>query len=136
MLMMFRTNRTSTCLRNSHGKHNGSGRPPLWPAARCVVLRIIFTLADFERCIIANKGNGTACAESQKSLSACASNAVPLLKTIKEECGGFIRTYDACISINAQMSDEQIAKECTPKLRDLWACTERVKSMSHNASSN
>lgn len=68
------------------------------------------------------------CAEPQAALTACASRAVPMLKQVKEQCGAAIRAYDLCLQQNAQGSDEHVAHACTPKLRTLWECTERVKA--------
>lgn len=77
---------------------------------------------------MANKGDGRACAEPQVALAQCAARAVPLLQTVKEQCGPAIRAYDECMQKNAQKKDDELTQECTPALRTLWACTERVKA--------
>ena len=100
-----------------------------WAAnARRRWVRIATNAADFERCIVANKGDGSKCAESQQALAQCAARAVPMLQTVKEQCGPAIRAYDACMHNNAKKSDEELTEACTPALRALWACTERVKA--------
>lgn len=85
-------------------------------------------VATFERCIVANKGDGRKCAESQMALSQCAARAVPMLQTIKEQCSSVIRAYDLCLAHHSHKSDDEVARECTPALRSLWECTERVKA--------
>lgn len=67
-------------------------------------------------------------------LSACASDAVPLLAEVKRRCQAQIQAYDACIQAKPSRplqgpedEDEEIAQRCTPALRSLWHCTEAVK---------
>ncbi|WFC99655.1 hypothetical protein MYAM1_002400 [Malassezia yamatoensis] len=85
-------------------------------------------MANFERCIVANKGDGSKCVETQQALGQCAARAVPLLQAVKEQCGPAIRAYDSCMQRNATKSDDELTEACTPMLRELWACTERVKA--------
>lgn len=51
-----------------------------------------------------------------------------MLQAVKDQCGPVIRAYDLCLQQNAKMSDDELAHACTPKLRALWECTERVKA--------
>lgn len=51
-----------------------------------------------------------------------------MLQAVKDQCGPVIRAYDLCLQQNAKMGDDELAHACTPKLRALWECTERVKA--------
>lgn len=81
----------------------------------------------FQRCILANQSDPSACDTYKASLSRCAANAVPLLGAIKRRCDAQVRAYDLCLEKNAKEGDEAVAQACTPKLRELWQCTEMVK---------
>ncbi|WFD31713.1 hypothetical protein MSPP1_002752 [Malassezia sp. CBS 17886] len=85
-------------------------------------------LSTFQRCVVANKGDAAPCREPQQALAQCAADAVPLLQAVKSQCGQFIRAYDACLEENKSAGEEQLARSCTPRLRDLWQCTENVKA--------
>jgi len=91
--------------------------------------------ATFQRCILASKGNHAACAKEQQALADCAAQAVPLLQTMKQQCGQLIRDYDACLSENRHVSDEELTGKCLGKLQALADCTEAVKTQAEQAGS-
>lgn len=81
----------------------------------------------FQRCILANQKDPSACDEYRASLSRCASDAVPLVSAIKRRCEPALKAYDACLAAHTHEGDEALAKACTPALGELWRCTEAVK---------
>lgn len=83
-------------------------------------------LANFQRCIYAHRENPSACNEAQQELARCASEASPTLQTIKKTCGKYIHDYDQCLFANQHASQEEVASQCTSKLRALAECTDNV----------
>lgn len=81
----------------------------------------------FQRCILANQQNPSACETYKTELSRCAASAVPLLNEIKNRCAAQVIAYDRCLEQFTSKGDEELERNCTPKLRDLWFCTEKVK---------
>ncbi|EST04829.1 Ubiquinol-cytochrome C reductase hinge domain protein [Kalmanozyma brasiliensis GHG001] len=84
-------------------------------------------LDTFQRCILANQQNPSACEQYKTELSRCAASAVPLLNEIKNRCVAQVIAYDRCLEQFTSQGDEALERNCTPKLRDLWFCTEKVK---------
>ncbi|KIS69696.1 uncharacterized protein UMAG_10074 [Mycosarcoma maydis] len=84
-------------------------------------------LDTFQRCILANQQNPGACEQYKTELSRCAASAVPLLNEIKNRCVAQVIAYDKCLEQFTSKGDTELEKNCTPKLRDLWFCTEKVK---------
>lgn len=84
-------------------------------------------LDTFQRCILANQQNPGACETYKTELSRCAASAVPLLNEIKNRCVTQVVAYDKCLEHFTSKGDEELERNCTPKLRDLWFCTEKVK---------
>ncbi|SJX62620.1 related to MIC14-mitochondrial intermembrane space protein, required for normal oxygen consumption [Sporisorium reilianum f. sp. reilianum] len=84
-------------------------------------------LDTFQRCILANQQNPGACEQYKTELSRCAAAAVPLLNEIKNRCAAQVIAYDKCLEQYTSKGDAELEKNCTPKLRDLWFCTEKVK---------
>lgn len=87
--------------------------------------------ADYQRCVLSHRsdadGGVSACNPLRIALSACASEAVPLVSHVKHQCQAQIQAYDACLQRGQNDSDEEIAQRCTPALKNLWTCTEAVK---------
>ncbi|EPQ27463.1 uncharacterized protein PFL1_05001 [Pseudozyma flocculosa PF-1] len=84
-------------------------------------------LDTFQRCILANQKDPGACEPYKVELSRCAANAVPLLHEVKSRCSPQVLAYDRCLAQFTSQGDEAVEKNCTPRLRDLWLCTEKVK---------
>ncbi|ETS59507.1 hypothetical protein PaG_06426 [Moesziomyces aphidis] len=84
-------------------------------------------LDTFQRCILANQQNPGACEPYKVELSRCAASAVPLLNEIKNRCVAQVVAYDRCLEQFTSKGDAELEKNCTPRLRDLWFCTEKVK---------
>ncbi|KAJ1021995.1 hypothetical protein NDA18_005232 [Ustilago nuda] len=84
-------------------------------------------LDTFQRCILANQENPGACEPYKTQLSRCAAAAVPLLKEVKNRCVTQVVAYDKCLEQFTNKGDAELEKNCTPRLRDLWFCTEKVK---------
>ncbi|PWY97267.1 hypothetical protein BCV70DRAFT_219578 [Testicularia cyperi] len=84
-------------------------------------------LDTFQRCILANQQNPGACETYKTELSRCAANAVPILNEIKNRCAAQVIAYDRCLEQFTSKGDAELEKNCTPRLRDLWFCTEKVK---------
>lgn len=84
-------------------------------------------LDTFQRCILANQKNPGACEEYKVALSRCAADAVPILNEIKTRCAAQVMAYDKCLEQFTSKGDAELEKNCTPRLRDLWFCTEKVK---------
>ncbi|GAC94464.1 hypothetical protein PHSY_002035 [Pseudozyma hubeiensis SY62] len=84
-------------------------------------------LDTFQRCILANQQNPGACETYKTDLSRCAASAVPLLNEIKNRCVAQVIAYDKCLEQYSSKGDAELEKACTPRLRDLWFCTEKVK---------
>lgn len=85
------------------------------------------TTDTFQRCILANQQNPGVCEPYKIELSRCAAKAVPLLNEIKNRCAAQVIGYDKCLEQYTSLGDAELEKNCTPKLRDLWFCTEKVK---------
>ncbi|EDP43352.1 hypothetical protein MGL_2362 [Malassezia globosa CBS 7966] len=90
-------------------------------------------LAVFQRCIYVHRNDPASCTQPQQELAKCASNAVPMLQTIKRTCGHLIREYDQCLAANKDASSDELAVQCTSKLRALAECAEAVKLNSQTA---
>lgn len=52
---------------------------------------------------------------------------MPLLHEVKNRCAQQVLAYDRCLAQYSSQGDEVLEKNCTPRLKDLWLCTERVK---------
>lgn len=81
----------------------------------------------FQRCILANQSNHSACDQYRQELSSCASEAVPLLATVKRKCQRQLQDYDLCLKQGEHDNDEQITSRCIAALRNLHLCTEAVR---------
>ncbi|SHO78648.1 Similar to S.cerevisiae protein MIX14 (Mitochondrial intermembrane space protein of unknown function) [Malassezia sympodialis ATCC 42132] len=90
-------------------------------------------LSTFQRCILASKGNQAECVKEQQALADCAAQAVPLLQTMKQQCGHLIRDYDECLLVNRHASDEELTGKCLGKLQALADCTNEVKTHAEQA---
>lgn len=88
---------------------------------------MIARVDTFQRCILANQQNPSACESYKVELSRCAASAVPLLNEIKNRCVAQVIAYDKCLEQFTSKGDAELEKNCTPRLRDLWFCTEKVK---------
>lgn len=75
------------------------------------------------------------CAKEQQALADCAAEAVPLLQTMKQQCGHLIRDYDACLTVNKHASDEELTSKCLGKLQALADCTNAVKAQAEQTGS-
>lgn len=53
---------------------------------------------------------------------------MPLLHEIKNRCVAQVVAYDRCLEQYSSQGDAALEKNCTPRLRDLWLCTEKVKA--------
>ncbi|PWN51949.1 hypothetical protein IE53DRAFT_373823 [Violaceomyces palustris] len=91
-------------------------------AAKCAT-----QLEQFQTCILSNQSNPSICDPQKSNLSKCAAEAVPLVNEIKNRCVKQVKAYDLCLAMYQDKGEDELERRCTPKLRDLWICTERVK---------
>lgn len=84
-------------------------------------------LDTFQRCILANQNDPSICEEYKIALARCSADAVPILNEIKSRCAAQVLAYDKCLAQYTSKGDAELEANCTPRLRDLWYCSEKVK---------
>ncbi|KDN41057.1 hypothetical protein K437DRAFT_258410 [Tilletiaria anomala UBC 951] len=90
-------------------------------------------LNEYQRCILSSRSDSNPaakCALYQRALAQCSAEAVPLIAATKRHCSAQIRAYDACLQAHVSRDDaaDALQKECSGVLRELWRCTEMVKT--------